>query len=272
MGFGVLCGWLAGCLYCATWARNRSSIPAEHKVMLNWFLLLTGPIGLSAVTLVRRYPKLRGPFERLLDRVVRRGPEEPATPAQGIPLVLCTSDGVPVGSVGIRRSLPHDALETAKRILHEGLERRASDILIDPRKDDVYLLRYRIDGVLHEVARFPAEQGVAIVNCFKVASRLNIAERRRPQDGAFIAKRPDREIKFRSATAGTLYGEKIAIRIFDVQAGLMELDNLGLTPDDRQQIARFMERSDGMLLIAGPTGSGKTTTIYAALNLSLIHI
>ncbi|MBN1346683.1 MAG: type II/IV secretion system protein, partial [Phycisphaerae bacterium] len=199
--------------------------------------------------------------------VAQRIPSRRGISEDAVSLELCTSDGSPVSVGGGRHAPARDTMEIAKRIINEALERRASDILMDPRSGEVYKVRFRIDGILHEVASFPAGQGMAIVNCLKVASRLDISEKRRPQDGAFIAKLLDREIKFRSATAGTLYGEKIAVRVFDVQAGLKDLDNLGLNQAEADAITRVVRRSDGMLLIAGPTGSGKTTTIYAALGL-----
>jgi len=264
--FGIFCGWLAACLYCATWSHRQSSIPADKRAAINWILLLTGPIGLLGLVIIQRNPKLKTQFEDLLGRILPRH-SVAVSPVESLPITLCTSSGEPVGGIGGWRSHGKDALDVAKRVIYEALERRASDVLIDPRDGDVYLIRYRVDGILHEVARFPADQGVTVVNCFKVASGLDISEKRRPQDGAFLAKLSNREIKFPSATAGTLYGEKIPIRVFDVQAGLKKLDHLGLNAEERLQIVRFMGRSDGMLLVAGPTGSGKTTTIYAALNL-----
>jgi general secretion pathway protein E len=266
-GLGILAAWLLACLYCTTWSQRRLPLGAERRVAVNWLLLLTGPIGLAGLLVAERSPAVRRGLEGFVGLFGRSGPQAAPEPVESLPIALCTSDGAPVGTTMGRKLASGDTLETAKRIVHEGIQRRASDILIDPRSGDVYLVRYRVDGILQEVARFQAEQGMAIVNCFKVASRLDISEKRRPQDGAFIAKLPDREIKFRTATAGTLYGEKIAIRIFDSQTGLKGLDHLGLTEDQKPQIARFVERSDGMLLIAGPTGSGKTTTIYGALNL-----
>ncbi len=266
-GFGVLCGWFLVCLYAAAWSQQRSSISAEHKPVVNLFLLVTGPLGWVGLVVARRSPALQHRLDPLLSRVAGRLFAGPLELDEGVPLELCTSDGAAVGSAGGRHAPGTEALEAAKRIIHEALQRRASDVLIDPRSGEVHQLRYRIDGLLHEMTRLPADQGVAVINCLKVASQLDISEKRRPQDGAFLARLDDREIKFRSATAGTLYGEKIAVRIFDTQVGLMSLENLGLNQVEADQIARFMQRSDGMLLMAGPTGSGKTTTVYAALNL-----
>ncbi len=267
VGFGIVCGWAVACLYCVAWSQLRSKIPLAQKPALHVIFLLTGPVGLGLYEALRRNPTLKTKLDELLSSAsglagIARNRSEAETPE----VELCNSEGVPIGGTRVRSAFGREAVDVAKRIIHEGLERRASDILIDPRAGEKYLVRYRIDGLLHEVAAFPADQGAAIVNCFKVASELDISEKRRPQDGAFIARLGEREVKFRSATAGTLYGEKTAIRVFDVQTGLKSLDNLGM--DDRavELIERFMQRSDGMMLIAGPTGSGKTTTIYAALN------
>ena len=267
IGFVIVCGWVLACLYCATWTQHRSVVAAEQKPVVNLLLLITGPLGLAGLEIARRNPKAREKLDIFLGYLTWGRSSGPAQPTEAVPLELCTSDGAPVGSVGGRFKPLDDTLELAKRLIYEAMERRSSDVLIDPRIGDTYLVRYRVDGLLHDVTRLPTEQGAAVVNCLKVASRLDISEKRRPQDGAFIGKMPDREVKFRTATAGTLYGEKIAVRIFDVQTGLRDIDNLGINTGGADQIANFMRRSDGMLLIAGPTGSGKTTTIYAALNL-----
>jgi general secretion pathway protein E len=267
IGFAVVVAWALACLYCTAWAQLRSLVPQDQKPVLNLALLLTGPIGLAAVFIIRRNPRLKTELDRLLARLPRRRPSISVDPTEPVPIELCNSDGAPVSAIRGKGLPGNETLELAKRIIYEALERRSSDVLIDPRTGDVYLVRYRVDGLLHEVTRLPADQGAAVVNCLKVASRLDIAEKRRPQDGAFVAKLNTREVKFRSATAGTLYGEKIAVRIFDVQTGLMSLDNLGLGTNDTQIVERFMARSDGMMIIAGPTGSGKTTTLYSALNL-----
>jgi type II secretory ATPase GspE/PulE/Tfp pilus assembly ATPase PilB-like protein len=267
VGFAVLCGWVLVCLYFASWGQLKSGVPPEQRPAVNLFLLATGPIGWVCFEIVKRNPKLKQNLDDLLGRIALRIPSRRGISEDEVSLELCTSDGSPISVGGGRHAPAKDTLEIAKRIINEALERRASDVLIDPRSGEIHQVRFRIDGILHEVASFPTAQGMAIVNCLKVASRLDISEKRRPQDGAFIAKLPDREIKFRSATAGTLYGEKIAVRVFDVQAGLKDVDNLGLNDAEAEAIMRVVRRSDGMLLIAGPTGSGKTTTIYAALGL-----
>ncbi len=266
VGFGIVCGWILACLYCATYTQHKKSYSAGQKGIINLVLLLTGPIGLVVLVIVQRNPKLKEQLTELLDAVASARPGGPLDAQDAPELELCTGDGAPVHQMGGRNAPAREALEIAKRIVQEALDRHASDILVDPRDGGLHQVRYRVDGMLQEVASFPVEQGQAIINCLKVASRLDISEKRRPQDGAFIAKLEDRKVKFRSATAGTLYGEKMAVRVFDVQSGLRDLSNLGLSGDLVDKLSECMKRSNGMVLIAGPTGSGKTTTIYAALD------
>ncbi len=146
------------------------------------------------------------------------------------------------------------------------MQLRASDILIDPKDQNAYAVRLRIDGTLRAVRELPTETSKAVINSVKAVSSMDIAERRRPQDGAFTATKGDSHVSFRVATAGALNGEKISIRVLNQDAGRFTLGDAGIPERQRAVIAEAIGKPSGMVLICGPTGSGKTTTLYSMLN------
>jgi general secretion pathway protein E len=149
-------------------------------------------------------------------------------------------------------------------LLHYALDQRASDVHIEPRRDHS-AVRMRIDGVLHSVHTLPKVVHPAIVSRIKTLARLDIAEKRRPQDGRIKTARGDREVEMRVSTIAVAFGEKLVIRIFDPGALLRDLSDLGMFDGQLQVAERFLARPHGLILVTGPTGSGKTTTLYAAL-------
>ncbi len=182
--------------------------------------------------------------------------------------VLARADGTAAASLsrGSGRGSEPMALTLARQMVDWAVDQRASDILMDPKPDQSYELRYRVDGLLGEPQRIEHETALATLNCFKILADMNIAERRRAQDGSLLAYYSDREIKLRVATAGTVYGEKIVIRVLDAAVGLFRLDQLGLSRTQVDLLRGQIHRAHGMLLICGPTGSGKSTTLYAAIS------
>jgi general secretion pathway protein E len=149
-------------------------------------------------------------------------------------------------------------------ILHYALDQRASDVHIEPRRD-LSVIRMRIDGVLHNVHQLPKVVHPAIVSRIKTLARMDIAEKRRPQDGRIKTARGDREVEMRVSTVATAFGEKLVLRVFDPGALLQDLPDLGMFEPQLQLTEKFLARPHGMILVTGPTGSGKTTTLYAAL-------
>ncbi|MGB3241792.1 MAG: ATPase, T2SS/T4P/T4SS family [Candidatus Omnitrophota bacterium] len=149
-------------------------------------------------------------------------------------------------------------------ILTRAVKERASDILIEPMEANSRV-RYRIDGVLCERQEPPKRFHLAIVSRIKVMSNLNIAERRLPQDGRFGIKVEDRRIDFRVSVIPSSMGEKVALRILDKGQAMIDLDQLGFREDDKKKIREAANRPHGMILVCGPTGCGKTTTLYSVL-------
>ncbi|HKH45568.1 MAG TPA: ATPase, T2SS/T4P/T4SS family [Thermoanaerobaculia bacterium] len=149
-------------------------------------------------------------------------------------------------------------------MLQHAFDCRASDIHIEPKREDS-LIRFRIDGVLHDIQRMPKVVHAAVTSRIKTMSRLDIAEKRRPQDGRVKTSRGGREVELRVSTLPVAFGEKVVMRIFDPQVLVQDLSGLGFYPDELQQFNDFISRPHGILLVTGPTGSGKTTTLYSAL-------
>ncbi|NMY50303.1 GspE/PulE family protein [Pseudomonas sp. WS 5011] len=142
---------------------------------------------------------------------------------------------------------------------------RASDIHIEPRREQGSV-RFRIDGVLHTVYQFPPQVTMAIVSRLKSLGRMNVAEKRKPQDGRVKTKTPDGgEVELRLSTLPTAFGEKMVMRIFDPEVLLKSFDQLGFSADDLKRWQSMTSQPNGIILVTGPTGSGKTTTLYTTL-------
>nr|WP_167812669.1 GspE/PulE family protein [Marinobacter daqiaonensis] len=170
----------------------------------------------------------------------------------------------------IGQSASHDAndqhvVKIVDWLLQYAFDQRASDIHIEPRRETTRV-RFRIDGVLHNVYEFPEQVGTAVTSRLKILGRLNVAEKRRPQDGRIKTRKPDnREVELRLATMPTAFGEKMVLRIFDPEVLLKTFEQLGFSVEDRDRWHDMTSRPHGIVLVTGPTGSGKTTTLYSTL-------
>ncbi len=149
-------------------------------------------------------------------------------------------------------------------MIAEAIDQRASDIHVEPARDRV-TVRFRIDGVLHEFTKPPKHLQMAIISRIKVLADLDIAIRLLPQDGRLSVRLPDREVDLRVSTLPTSHGEKVVMRLFDKSAFERRVENLGLEGASLEAFKRAIRQPHGMILISGPTGSGKTTTLYSAL-------
>jgi type IV pilus assembly protein PilB len=150
-------------------------------------------------------------------------------------------------------------------ILDQAIREGASDIHIEPHRNGLHV-RYRIDGVLHDVMSPPKNLKAALVSRIKIVANLDIAERRRPQDGRIHLKVDGRDIDLRVSTLPTMFGEKVVMRILDQSNALISLNRLGMASDVQAQWEELASKPYGMILVTGPTGSGKTTTLYATLS------
>lgn len=149
-------------------------------------------------------------------------------------------------------------------IITKAIEQRASDIHFEPFEDH-FRVRYRIDGVLHDVESPPKRLQAAIISRLKIMAKLNIAERRLPQDGRMMLRVKSKEIDFRVSSVPTIHGESVVLRILDKGSMVLEMGQLGFQTDTRKEIEELIQNPHGIILVTGPTGSGKTTTLYCAL-------
>jgi general secretion pathway protein E len=155
--------------------------------------------------------------------------------------------------------------ETLDLLINQAVKDRASDVHIEPQGDRLRI-RYRIDSILHDMFSFPLNIHTALVSRVKILSEMDISEQRRPQDGQFSIKIGDNEVDIRTATMETPYGERVTLRILDKSLALFTLSELGFQPEVLKKYRAMLKSPLGMILVGGPTGSGKTTTLYASIN------
>ena len=152
----------------------------------------------------------------------------------------------------------------AKELVYDAIVRRSTDIHLEPKKEQI-AVRYRIDGMLATAEPFERPVGEAVVNVFKVLGAMDIAERRKPQDGSFAAEMEGRQIDFRCASQGTMEGEKLSLRILDKSQQINKLSDLGMREKLVEEVRALVTQPHGMVIASGPTGAGKSTSLYAAL-------
>ncbi len=179
-------------------------------------------------------------------------------------------------SEAVRRTAPTNAgpeapadtapvVQVVNMIITQALRDRASDVHIEPQ-DQRMRIRFRIDGALHDSLSLPADIGPALISRIKIMAGMNIVERRRSQDGQFTTDIDGRALDVRVATTATIWGEKCVLRLLDKTRSLFQLHELGMPQDTVRMYSKIIRSPFGMVLCAGPTGSGKTTTLYATLN------
>ncbi len=149
-------------------------------------------------------------------------------------------------------------------LLNYAFEQRASDIHLEPRGTGG-VIRLRIDGILHDIETLPINVHMAVTSRIKVMAGMDIAERRRPQDGRIKTQRAEREVELRVSSMMTAFGEKVVIRVFDPSVLLADLSDLGFSAPERERFEKWITCPNGLILVTGPTGSGKTTTLYSTL-------
>ncbi len=149
-------------------------------------------------------------------------------------------------------------------ILFQAVREGASDVHISPEKDYVQV-RFRVDGKLHEVPAPPKSMILLIISRIKILANMDIAISKIPQDGRFTARMDNKEINIRTSTIPTIYGENMVLRLLDTSSGIYSLESLGMSVEDRQKVESLVQKPYGMILSTGPTGSGKSTTLYSIL-------
>jgi type II secretory ATPase GspE/PulE/Tfp pilus assembly ATPase PilB-like protein len=159
------------------------------------------------------------------------------------------------------------AIKTVQELFEKALLMRATDVHLEPKSGEELIVRCRIDGILQNVLTLQGNSARAVVSALKVCADMDIAERRRPQDGAFAVLKDGRKFDVRAASGPTNFGEKMALRLLDADGGVVKggLVSLGMRDSMLKQLQAIVQQPHGMLIVCGPTGSGKTTTVYVAL-------
>jgi type IV pilus assembly protein PilB len=181
------------------------------------------------------------------------GSQSPATTLQGRVRAL-VSEGIDEAPV----------VQIVNLLVAQALRDRASDLHIEPQARGIRI-RARIDGILRDVAELPAEMGASLASRIKIMSQLNIVEKQRAQDGQISLEIDGREVDIRVATMRTIWGEKVVLRLLDKSRNVLQLAELGVPPDMLPAYRTLLHAPFGMLIVSGPTGSGKTTTLYASM-------
>ena len=246
----VLCGVIApSFLSLKDWG-----VPAVVRTPLVLLSVILGPVvpltvgagrGISHLVNYKREAEKRREIERLNQIMLEN--------SRG----MFTTDGQDEDSDG--------AIITVKRLILQAVERGASDIFIDPLQSGASTVRMRVDGTLRPVCELEPSLAKSAVSAVKVIASMDISEHRRPQDGAFSARIEGELISFRVASVGAYAGEKITVRVLGSSAGPRSLADLGLSRDDFDVLEKSIKLPSGMILMCGPTGSGKTSTLYAML-------
>jgi len=183
-------------------------------------------------------------------------------------LTMAALDGEPDEDLNDLKEVVEDApiVKFVNLLITQAIQDRASDIHIEPTERDVRV-RFRIDGVLHEIMRSPKNIQAGVTSRLKIMADINIAERRIPQDGRLSVTVNGNKIDLRVATLPTVWGEKVVMRVLDNSTAMLKLSDLGFSDSNYERYARSFTKPYGMILVTGPTGSGKSTTLYATLNI-----
>ena len=258
----LLIGWLYLCLYCVQRVEFSPLVPKSRKTIANIITLLTGPVLLAVLIIIdtiRKY--LQG--DRNIVEIIKAHIQSYSR------ITLLNPSGTELKQLytdGKTKSENQQVIKTAEQIIAEALDKRASDITIEPKGRANYTITFKVDGMPEEFDQLETALCQPVIDCVKRLSDMNILEKHDRQTGSFTAKTAEGTASFRVTCSGTSVGEKLSIRVLNQDIQSFGLANTGLSRKQQTVIKDAMARSSGMLLICGPIGSGKTTTLYAMLN------
>ncbi len=269
----LLVAWLFLCLYFTQVVQFHHLVPGNKRGIANLLTLVLGPfvlVALYAIDVIRMVRSTNlGVIDVMKEKIgqfIEMFRSMDGKKASSARIILLDSAGQNFAESFGKDKESRATLKVTETIISGALQRKASDILIDPKTTDIYTVRYRVDGMLRAMEDLTVDKAAAVINSIKAVAGMDISERRRPQDGAFTARDDTRSYSFRVASAGVLGGEKLSLRILGQNTDLLNLKNVGLSGASLQAVEEAVARPSGMIMICGPTGSGKTTTLYAMLN------
>ncbi len=248
--------------------RNAAQLPSAEVVIEEVEELPQASIDGSAIsTTLAARAMVAGPLSKQLAPLMQACvsvPAPPNAPQVSRDLRLLNRKSEPITVAKETKSKASEALDGLRQLLFVAFRTRATDIHIEP-KAEVFALRFRIDGLMQSVGEVTAKMGLAMLNVIKILCQIDIAKRNVVQEGNFAVELPSRRVDFRVNLTPTVHGQKLALRFLDSGAVPAQFENLGMDLDISAELTRVCELDSGMIILAGPTGSGKTTTLYAAL-------
>jgi general secretion pathway protein E len=246
-------------------------VATDEPVFCEWMSELSGALRKPIRRVFTNPPDLRRYIAEFYSLANSVGKAFGKSSVQGGPRQNNFEQLVQMGAVGLaNRRTPIDqndqgVVQIVDWLWQYAFEQRASDIHLEPKRDHG-IVRFRIDGVLHQVYQVPTPVMAAMCSRVKLLGRMDVVERRRPQDGRVKTKTPDgKEVELRLSTLPTAFGEKLVMRIFDPDVVVLDFHRLGFSADDEARWRDMIARPNGIVLVTGPTGSGKTTTLYSTL-------
>ena len=268
--------WFFICVFCVYHFNDSQLMAVKGRQWLNVVSLLFGPFvifGVYVVHISRKAYTEKMSFSDFTREVLRwdflnsRGKSRYPS-LQAVDISLLDSSGRSIEQIyaGNKKTNVSGVTRLAETIIWEAVTEGASDILIDPETQDLFSVRFRVDGKLQKAREMPGEVAAAVISCIKALSSMDISEKRRSQDGAFSARLGSGNASFRVSSAGVVNGEKLSIRVLNVFSRMLTLDNLGFSDRDYKSVCEAISKQSGMVLLCGPTGSGKTTSLYGMLS------
>ena len=274
----IFCIWFYLCVYLVSYFSLHKFMNNPMRPLINAVSLLLGPLSFFCayvVQVARVATKKKMTLSEVLAKVFSGtfwggaiGMEIPSNSISVADITLLDNSGKSAEDVYGGKGAKADTaiVDLAKEIIANAIQSVASDILIDPLNAEIFTVRFRVDGKLRLSRELDRDLASSVINCIKAVSGMDISEKRKPLDGAFTAKVKNETASFRVATAGVVNGQKMSIRLLSLFGGRLELDELGFKDKDYDDVSAALLRTSGMILICGPTGSGKSTTMYGMLS------
>lgn len=273
---GFLIVWFYLCMYLVQRFEFSPIISNRYKAWINLSMLVAAPVVLIVIFLISAIQKVQETGSSLFDALkstlgsaVQSIKYTKMGGARGSSsIILLDPSGRNINEIYGGQTGNDDTKQTvamAERLIGDAVEMLASDILINPTEGFNFDVRFRVDGILRPYTRINPDIYGAVVNSIKAISGMDIAEKRRPQDGAFVAKVSHGTVSFRVASAGVLHGEKLSIRILNQKLAPQTLSDIGMDDKACHLVRNTLAKETGMIIMCGPTGSGKSTTLYAML-------